>query len=142
MVRLAETARDLEQAYAVRHQVFVQEQRVPEDLERDAHDLEALHWLACDSQNRAIGTARLVRLAELQGKVGRVALLPEWRGQGLGRRLMEAIHDWAREQGLRGLVLDAQVTVLSFYLKLGYQPRGEVFEECGILHRRMVRWPV
>ena len=139
MVGLAESPQDLERVYAIRHQVFVQEQGVPADLEQDSYDAQATHWLAWH-QEQAVATARLLRYSADQGKIGRVAVLPEWRGQGVGRIIMQAIHQWVKGQPLQQLLLDAQLTVIPFYQKLGYQAQGEIFEDCGILHQRMVRW--
>lgn len=139
MVRRAQTQQDLESVFAIRHQVFIEEQGVPIEEERDSYDLEAWHWLAWN-QGMPIATARLVRIRPDQGKVGRVAVLPSARGGGVGRQLMFAIHDAAQEEGIVQLFLDAQLTVIPFYEALGYETQGEVFEDCGILHRRMTRW--
>lgn len=139
MVRLAESPQERQQALEIRQQVFVQEQGVPAHLEVDEHDQEAVHWLAFQD-GRAVATARLVRYSPLQAKVGRVAVLPAWRSAGLGRQVMTEIHRWVGEQPFQEILLDAQVEVIAFYEKLGYQAQGEVFEECGILHKRMVRW--
>ena len=139
MVRLAETPRDLQRVFAIRHQVFVLEQGVPLDMEQDSYDAQAIHWLAWDG-DQAVATARLVPTSNQQGKVGRVAVLQGQRGNGLGRSLMLAIHQWAEQENLKRLILDAQISVISFYDKLGYQAEGDIFEDCGILHRRMLKW--
>lgn len=139
MVRLVESPEERQQALAIRQRVFVEEQGVPAELELDAHDHQATHWLGW-RDGQAAGTARLVRYDQERGKVGRVAVLPEWRSSGLGRELMDEIHRWVDQQPLKQIILDAQLNVIPFYEKLGYQAEGEVFEEAGILHRRMVRW--
>lgn len=139
MVGTVHSPAEMERVYAIRQQVFVEEQKVPQHLERDEYDEQAHHWLLWDG-NQAVATARLVRIAPQAGKVGRVAVLPAWRGRGSGRQLMESIHQFAAENGLRSLHLDAQLAVLDFYAGLGYRAEGEVFEDCGILHRRMTRW--
>ncbi|MBX3169545.1 MAG: GNAT family N-acetyltransferase [Candidatus Eremiobacteraeota bacterium] len=140
MVRLVQNPEERQQALDIRRRVFVEEQGVPAELELDAQDGGAVHWLGWRA-GQAVGTARLVRFADV-AKVGRVAVLPEWRSSGLGRELMEEIHGWAKDQPLRQILLDAQVNVIPFYAKLGYQTEGEIFEEAGILHQRMVRWLV
>ncbi len=139
MVRLVQNQQERQESLDIRQRVFVEEQGVPADLERDSQDGEALHWLGW-REGRVAGTARLVRYGGQSAKVGRVAVLPEWRSSGLGRELMEAIHGWVKDQPLQQIVLDAQVTVIPFYEKLGYQAEGDIFEEAGILHQRMVRW--
>jgi len=139
MVRLVESLQERQQALEIRKQVFVEEQGVPAHLEIDDHDQEAVHWLAYQD-DQAVATARLVRYAPRQAKVGRVAVLPAWRSHGLGRQVMNEIHRWIGDQPFQEIILDAQVEVIAFYEKLGYQAQGEIFEDCGILHRRMVRW--
>ncbi|MBS2038004.1 GNAT family N-acetyltransferase [bacterium] len=140
MVRLVQTPEERQQAFRIRKQVFVEEQGVPAQLELDAKDEQAVHWLLW-REGEPVATARLLR-QDKQGKVGRVAVLPEWRSHGLGREVMEEIHNWGQRQGLEKIVLDAQVQVIAFYEKLGYESVGEPFEEAGILHKRMVRWLV
>ncbi|MFN8608915.1 MAG: GNAT family N-acetyltransferase [Vulcanimicrobiota bacterium] len=138
MVRLVQSPEERQQAFRIRKLVFVEEQGVPADLELDALDEQAVHWLSW-RQGEAVATARLL-IQEKQGKVGRVAVLPAWRSHGLGREVMEEIHSWGQARALEKIVLDAQVQVIPFYEKLGYQPVGDLFEEAGIMHRRMVRW--
>lgn len=139
MVRLVQNPQERQQALDIRQRVFVEEQGVPADLELDAQDGQAVHWLGWRDGHVA-GTARLVQYGSDRAKVGRVAVLPEWRSSGLGRELMEEIHRWAQDQPLQQVLLDAQVNVIPFYEKLGYQAEGDIFEEAGILHQRMVRW--
>lgn len=141
MVRLVQNQQERQQSLDIRQRVFVEEQGVPADLEMDAQDGEAVHWLGW-RDGRVAGTARLVRYGQESAKVGRVAVLPEWRSSGLGRELMEEIHRWVKDQPLQQILLDAQVHVIPFYEKLGYQAEGDIFEEAGILHQRMVRWLV
>ena len=114
------------------------EQGVPLAEEQDADDERADHVLAYAGE-RAVGTARLLDLGNGQARIGRVAVLPEGRGHGLGVALMEALHERARALGLREVILDAQVQVVKFYDRLGYRAEGEPFAECGIVHQRMRR---
>ena len=139
MVRLVQNPQERQQALDIRQRVFVEEQGVQAELELDVQDGEAIHWLGF-RDGQVAGTARLLRYGQDSAKVGRVAVLPAWRSSGLGRELMEEIHRWGGAQPLKQILLDAQVSVIPFYEKLGYQAEGEIFEEAGILHRRMVRW--
>lgn len=141
MVRLVQNPEERQQALDIRQRVFVEEQGVQADLERDEQDGQALHWLGW-REGRAAGTARLIACDQKKARVGRVAVLPEWRSSGLGRELMEEIHRWAQARPVEQILLAAQLNVVPFYEKLGYQAEGEVFEEAGILHQRMVRWLV
>ncbi|MBW8481037.1 GNAT family N-acetyltransferase [Actinomadura parmotrematis] len=130
-VASAATAADLEQARAVRLRVFVEEQGVPLDLELDEHDAAADHFVA-RAAGRTVGTARL--LADGEGVLGRLAVLPEARGTGLGAALVRAVEDRARARGLPALRLHAQTSARGFYERLGYAAFGPVEDEAGIPH--------
>lgn len=136
--RPVRTPGELEEAYRIRHQVFVLEQGVPLSEEQDADDERAHHVLAWE-ESRPVGTARLLVRPDLTGKIGRVAVLAEGRGRGIGLALMEWLHGKARELGCLRLALDAQVQVTEFYDRLGYMAEGETFDDCGIQHQRMIR---
>ena len=125
-----------EEAVAIRRRVFIGEQGVPEADELDGHDAERSHFLARDEHGRAVGCACL-RPYGAQHKVERVAVLPELRGSGLGRALMDAVEAQARAMGTRDLVLHAQAAVVEFYEKLGWASSGPRFFEAGIEHQRM-----
>ncbi|MDX1604921.1 MAG: GNAT family N-acetyltransferase [Candidatus Competibacterales bacterium] len=132
-VQTADWRRDEAELYAIRRRVFVEEQQVPESLERDKHDPRSQHVIARDRQGRAIGTGRLLP----DGHIGRVAVLPEWRGHGVGIALMEVLLTLARERGLDLIRLNAQTAVIPFYQRLGFNPEGAEFMEAGIPHRSM-----
>ncbi|MFH1468510.1 MAG: GNAT family N-acetyltransferase [Pseudomonadota bacterium] len=137
-IQLAAPA-DLPRCQALRREVFVLGQGVPDELEIDGLDPACEHLLALDAAGRAIGTARLRSVGGGCLKAERVAVLPACRGRGLGRALMAALEDRARGRGLPRVVLNAQLSVLGFYEKLGYQAQGPVFHEAGIPHVRMER---
>ncbi|WP_235893573.1 GNAT family N-acetyltransferase [Cognatilysobacter lacus] len=132
MVDFASALPDLR---AVREVVFVQEQRVPVEIERDALDPACVHVLARDGEGRAVGTGRLAP----GGKVGRMAVLAGWRGRGVGRSMLLRLLDEARARGLAEVVLSAQVDAERFYAAEGFLPYGERFEEAGIQHQAMRR---
>jgi predicted GNAT family N-acyltransferase len=125
----------MEQAWALRRRVFIEEQRVPEEIELDADDADALHALALED-GRPVGCGRMLARGDYV-KIGRMAVMAERRGAGIGRRVLQFLVERARQQGYRRAVLDAQVHAERFYLKQGFTPVGEVFEEAGIPHRRM-----
>ena len=127
-----ETAR--QDLLSVRYAVFVDEQGVPAELEQDEHDPVAVHLLARASSGEAIGTARLLP----DGHIGRMAVLPDWRGQGIGSDMLRTLIRLAHALGHRRLVLHAQCHAEPFYRRLGFSPEGGVFDEAGIAHRRMV----
>ena len=123
-------------AVSVRRAVFVEEQGVPETRELDGNDDGATHFVAYEGAE-PIGTARLREYDTDAAKVERVAIVADRRGEGLGRELMGTVEATASAAGYDRLVLHAQVSVVPFYQKLGYEPVGEVFEDAGIDHREM-----
>lgn len=127
----------LSECLAIRREVFIIGQDVPEDLEVDGLDEESIHFL-CEVAGRPVGTARL-RPMQGAGKVERVAVLEAHRGRGLGKAIMEQLHLEADRRGLTRLKLNAQEPVVGFYEDLGYTAIGERFMEAGIPHRAMVR---
>lgn len=117
----------------VRRCVFIDEQQVPEALEWDDDDAICTHVLAWNSKRDAVGTARL----HPSGRVGRVAVLKEHRGGGVGKLLMVTLISLARREGIERLVLHSQVQALGFYRRLEFTPFGEEFLEAGIAHIEM-----
>ncbi|OIB57576.1 GNAT family N-acetyltransferase [Natrialba sp. SSL1] len=152
IVRVATAQTELEDAFDVRYDVFVDEQDVDEELEYDEHDepdAAAVHFVAyADSDDESeddsstatpIGAARLRTVDQATGKVERVAVLESHRGTGVGRALMDALEAEAREQSLETLKLHAQTHAAGFYERLGYETYGDEFEEAGIPHVAMER---
>ncbi|EST23208.1 GNAT family N-acetyltransferase [Streptomyces roseochromogenus] len=147
-VRIAEGPADREACFAVRKEVFVQEQGVAEDLEYDAYDAVAVHVLAVREDGAPLGTGRLLHGAVAAektggdasvGSLGRLAVSREARGLGVGVALVRAIEDAARARGLTAVDLHAQTHALGFYERLGYAPYGPEFPDAGIPHRAMRR---
>lgn len=147
-VRVAEDPADREACFAVRKEVFVVEQGVPQDIEYDAHDATAVHVLAVRGDGVPLGTGRLL-LGEAAaartggersvGSLGRLAVVREARGLGIGVALVRALEDAARARGLTAVDLHAQTHALGFYERLGYTAYGPEFAEAGIPHRAMRR---
>jgi predicted GNAT family N-acyltransferase len=124
-----------EEARQLRDAVFVDEQKVPRDIEWDEHDAVSRHVIARDSDGGAIGTGRLLA----DGHIGRMAVLADWRGKGVGRALLERLLEEARLQGHAHLALHAQTQASGFYRRFGFVEEGPEFMEAGIPHRTMVR---
>ena len=127
----------MDQAWALRRRVFIEEQHVPEEVELDPDDAKALHALALE-HGRAIACGRMVPHGDYV-KIGRMAVLADRRRSGVGRRVLNFLIERARRRGFRRAVLDAQLHAEEFYRKQGFTPVGEVFQEAGIMHRRMER---
>lgn len=117
----------------VREQVFIVEQRCPEDEEWDALDATSQHVLARDREGRPIGTGRLTP----ERKIGRMAVLADWRGRGVGDAILRRLLEQARALGYPAVEMHAQTHAIPFYARLGFVAYGEVFLECDIPHRRM-----
>jgi predicted GNAT family N-acyltransferase len=121
---------------AVRYQVFQCEQQVAPDLEFDGEDDAATHLIALLGEI-PVGTARIRALGDRLVKVERVAVLSDYRGTGIGRRLMEAAIAHIRRQGIPEIKINAQTHARAFYDKLGFEQRGDIFDEAGIPHIEM-----
>ncbi|MBI3783455.1 MAG: GNAT family N-acetyltransferase [Deltaproteobacteria bacterium] len=126
-----------EQAFEIRRRVFRNEQHVPEEEEFDSDDEIATHALALVGGQPA-GTGRLVMHPDY-AKIGRMAVLPEFRGSGVGLAILHTLMDLATQRGAKLLMLHAQVQAIPFYRKAGFAVSSEEFEEAGIPHRRMER---
>ena len=126
--------RERETLYAIRQRVFVEEQGVPEAIEHDALDPSCVHVLA-RWQGTPVGTGRLTP----NGRIGRMAVLPDHRRFGIGSALLEQLLDAARERGFKEIVLAAQISAITFYERFGFKAEGVVFEEAGIDHLMMRR---
>lgn len=120
---------------AIRETVFIVEQGVPETLEWDGLDPACAHVLAWNDRGEPIGTARI----QVNGTIGRMAVLKDRRGCGVGRALLQALLDLAERQGLSRVTLSAQTHALAFYERAGFRVIGEPFMDAGILHRKMER---
>ncbi len=123
------------EATRIRFEVFVEEQKVPREIELDENDAPSLHALAYDRQGRAVATGRLLP----DGHIGRIAVLRSRRGTGAGSAILRALMDAAKARGDRSVALSAQTHALDFYRKHGFVPEGEAFEEAGIPHQAMRR---
>ncbi len=126
------------EAQAIRTRVFVQEQKIPAEMEWDAADVECVHAVAFNRFGMALGTGRLLEHSPGVAKIGRMAVLQAMRGAEIGRGLLDALMQCARERGDRELLLHAQLSAKGFYSRAGFTQRGEVFDEAGISHVEMM----
>lgn len=128
-----------EPATAIRRQVFIEEQHIPADIEWDSADAGCLHALARNRFGRPLATGRMLEHVPGVAKIGRMAVQRAMRGTRIGRQVLEALMAEARKQGYREVLLHAQLAAESFYLRAGFQRRGEPFDEAGIAHVEMVK---
>lgn len=134
-IKVVETKQQLQDAYAVRMKVFVEEQGVPQGIEIDEYEEQATHFVVYDNRV-AIGAGRFRRLDGI-GKVERICILEAFRKTGAGKQLMEAIEGVMKQQGIRKAKLNAQTHAENFYHRIGYTTVSELFYEAGIPHVTM-----
>jgi predicted GNAT family N-acyltransferase len=136
------TREELDACLAIRIKVFVEEQKVPADEELDDYDAspEACHHLLLSEGDKPIATGRWKVYEEGVAKLQRIAVLQEHRSGGIGKLLVQALEDSARQAGMKYSKLDGQCHAEGFYQKLGYHTvPGEPFLDAGILHVSMVK---
>ena len=129
------TTQNITACQALRRAVFIHEQGVPVEDEVDGKDPEATHLLA-NLNGWPVGAARVLPLGDT-AKIGRICVLRDHRGKGIGRAIIEACHETARGLGARRAILGAKVPALPFYERLNYRAYGEEFEDAGLPHRMM-----
>lgn len=122
-------------AFALRREVFVVEQNVPEEIEHDADDLTATHIVGI-ADGSVAATARILFKPEY-AKIGRVAVARSHRGQGLGAGLIRFAVETARERGQPRCYLESQADKTGFYARLGFTAFGKEFMDAGIPHLKM-----
>lgn len=125
--------------YALRRLVFIKEQNVPDDEEWDGRDAESVQLLIENIAGELVATGRLIveGTDANTGRIGRMAVRKEYRGQGLGAMLMQAFIERSHYLGMHKLVLDAQVHAIPFYEKFAFVVVSEIFLDAGIEHQRM-----
>lgn len=133
-VRLADWEADRKAIRTIREKVFIEEQKVPADIEWDEHETSAQHFLVFYN-DKPVGTGRITG----DGKIGRMAVLPSARGIGAGLQLLKFICRFARVEGQKSVYLNAQCQAEPFYERAGFAQEGEVFNEAGIPHVRMTK---
>ena len=117
----------------IRFSIFVGEQNVPSGIELDDQDADCVHAIAYDAAGKAIGTGRLLP----DGHIGRMAVVKEWRRQGVGAEILEALVAEARKRGHASVVVSAQLQAAEFYRAHGFEAHGKVYQEAEILHQEM-----
>jgi len=123
------------QLASIRKAVFIEEQGVPPDLEWDGFDDECVHVLAESQNGEAVGCARLLP----DGNIGRMAVLKDWRGKGVGSAILRSLLSAAAEEGMERVYVHAQTYVKKFYQQHGFKRIGDEFMEAGIPHVKMIK---
>ena len=138
-VRTGSWAELSEPARAIRMSVFIDEQKIPADMEWDDGDESAVHAVAMNHLGRALATGRLLEHVPGVAKIGRMAVVAGSRHSGVGRAVLDALLTVARARGDREAVLHAQIAAVPFYERAGFARRGPAFDEAGIEHVEMLR---
>jgi YbgC/YbaW family acyl-CoA thioester hydrolase len=123
----------------IRTAVFVEEQKIPAELEWDAADSNAVHVVAFNRFGMALATGRWIEAAPGVAKIGRMAVVPALRGSGVGRAVLQALLHSARANDKTEALLHAQASAVPFYLSAGFGAHGPTFDEAGIVHQAMAR---
>lgn len=118
----------------IRFEVFVEEQKVPADIELDEWDERSVHALA-SAEGAPIGTGRLLP----DGHIGRMAVRKAWRGAGVGSLILETLMQEAKRRGFSEVVLSSQTHAMPFYARYGFVARGAEYDDAGIPHRDMTK---
>ena len=123
----------------IRYQVFIVEQQIPEKEEWDDDDFVAIHALAF-SNNLPVGTGRLIihEVDPAYAKIGRMAVLENYRLQGYGRAILKKLIDLGKEKRIQVFTLHAQVSAVSFYASEGFISKGPIFDEVNMPHQKMI----
>ena len=134
-IREADWETDKSVLLELRKQVFIVEQSVPPEEEFDGLDDTSYHWLVQDAEALPIGTGRLLDT----GQIGRMAVLDQYRGEGIGAAILSTAVEKARMLGFDRAFLNAQVHAIGFYQKAGFIETGPRFNEAGIQHQKMIQ---
>ncbi len=136
-LKVVETEEELQDAYKVRFTVFVNEQGVPEELEIDELEQEALHFIGYG--NKGPVAASRMRFVDGYAKMERICVLQSQRGKGFGRDILLFMEDKAKEKGMKKAKLNAQIQAEKFYQSLGYETISGEFMDAGIPHVTMTK---
>ncbi|MFD1852101.1 GNAT family N-acetyltransferase [Oceanobacillus bengalensis] len=136
-IKVVETKEEREQAYQVRMKVFVEEQKVPEELELDELEDTAIHFLGLEDEHPVV--ASRLRFVDEYGKLERICVLKEYRGKSYGKDIIQAMELAAIRKGYKKSKLNAQTHAEEFYKKLGYKTISSEFMDAGIPHVTMVK---
>jgi predicted GNAT family N-acyltransferase len=133
--KIVSTPDDMEKVFKLRVEVFVEEQKVPVELEMDEWDKTAIHVLASHN-DEVVGCGR-IQIFPDHAHIGRVAVKKSLRHQGIGKKIMEELIKICVAKGARRIILHSQLHALPFYQSLGFVPYGNIFLDAGIQHREM-----
>lgn len=135
-IKIVTSQREKDDALLVRRTVFVEEQQVPLELEIDGHENEAIHFVGYNDENKPIAASR-VRLLDHSGKLERICVLKEYRGQSYGKQIIRFMEAIIQDNKYTKALLHSQTHAQKFYEELGYKVISDVFMDAGIPHIKM-----
>lgn len=138
-VRTGDWAKLGPDAGAIRAEVFIDEQRIPKELEWDEADTQCVHAVVYNRLGQPLATGRLLPAHNGTAKLGRMAVKRVLRSGGLGGQVLAALMQASAARGDDRVILHAQRTAQAFYSRHGFEPQGEEFMEAGIPHVEMAR---
>jgi len=136
-IKIVTTPTEKKQAFYVRSIVFIEEQQVPEEIELDEYDEEAIHFIGY-KEGKPIAASRL-RWIEDSGKLERVCVIKDYRGKSYGTKIIREMENMITARGYKKSTLNAQTHAQSFYHQLGYETVSEEFMDAGIPHVTMIK---
>jgi predicted GNAT family N-acyltransferase len=134
-IHVVTNKKELNEVFSIRRAVFVDEQHVPEDLEFDGLDDDAVHVIMYYKKN-PVGCARL-RIFDAAAKLERIAVLKDYRGKGFGKHITAYLIAYCKTKKIHELTLHSQTYISGFYEKFGFSPKGDMFLEAGLEHIEM-----
>ncbi len=135
-IQLVQTTKEKQDAFSIRFTVFVHEQGVPKEIELDAHDDEAIHFVCYSSAGEPIAASR-IRFTDHAGKLERICVLKDYRGQSIGSQMIQKMEKTIKHKNVHIAKLHAQTHATEFYKRLGYHVTSEPFMDAGISHVAM-----
>ncbi|MDD4983535.1 MAG: GNAT family N-acetyltransferase [Candidatus ainarchaeum sp.] len=135
-VKIAETKEELNAIFKIREEVFIKGQGISKEIEKDAFDKDAIHFILYN-ENKPAACGRL-RFVGGKAKLERVAVLVEFRGKHLGQVVTKEMIKAAKEKGYNEIYMNAQYYLLDYYKKLGFKEVGKPFDDAGIKHIKMI----
>ena len=134
-IKLAETSEELKQILDIRKIVFIEEQKVPKEVEIDEYEKEATYFIAY-LKSEPVGCAR-IRYKDF-AKLERIAVVKKYRKQGIGTKITNYLIDYCHKKNIYDIHINSQLYVVDFYEKIGFKKVGEIFYEAGIKHVEMI----
>ncbi len=136
-IKKIKTKKELKKALKIREIVFIKGQNVPAKRERDGLDNNCIHFLV-KYKGKHVGTARIRALNKKEAKFERIAIIKNYRKEGIGSKLVKCMIDYCKKNNFKKISLGAQLHTLNFYKKSGFKPIGKIFMDANIKHKKML----